>query len=74
MKAADDFMEGFDRIFARLEAYPLIGASMPEYGRAVRSCLHSPCRVLYRYEAQVVSILRVAHTARRARIIDETRQ
>ena len=71
-KVAHDFMEGFDRVFAQLETYPLLGAIMPEYGRAVRSCLHSPYRVLYRYEAQIVSILRVLHTARRARPIGDT--
>lgn len=71
---ADDYMEGFDRIFARLETYPLLGASVPEYGRAVRSCLHSPYRVLYRFEAQVVSILRVVHTARKAHPIDDTKE
>jgi plasmid stabilization system protein ParE len=67
---ADDFMEGFDLIFARLETYPLLGRSMPEYGRAVRSCSHAPYRVLYRYEAEVVSILRVLHTSMRAFPID----
>ncbi|MEZ5743567.1 MAG: type II toxin-antitoxin system RelE/ParE family toxin [Sphingomonadaceae bacterium] len=66
-----EYMAGFAEIFARLATYPLLGASMPEYGRAVRSCLHRPYRVLYRYEGRVVSILRVAHTAQRARPIDD---
>ena len=65
------FMQDFDRILARLEIHPLTGRAMPEYGRAVRSCLHSPYRVLYRHEGGVVSILRVLHAAQRARPIDE---
>ena len=60
------FMAGFDEIFARLGSYPLSGRLRPEYGRAVRSCLHTPYLVLYRYQADVVSIERVLHTARRA--------
>ena len=66
------FMEGFDRIFARLASYPLADAAAPHYGRAVRSCLHSPYRVLYRYESGVVSIQRVIHTAQRTRPIEDT--
>ena len=69
---ADEFMDGFERIFARLESYALLGRVAPELGREVRSCLHSSYRVLYRYEARVVSILRVTHTAQRARPIEDT--
>ena len=68
-----EFMSGFDRIFARLQQYPLHGARVPEYGRAVRACLHRPYRVLYRYEGGVVSILRIAHTSQRPSPIDDTR-
>ena len=71
-RSAFTFMEGFDRIFARLASYPLAGVAAPHYGRAVRSCLHSPYRVLYRYESGVVSIQRVIHTAQRARPIEDT--
>ncbi len=70
--ATREFMAGFDRIFARLAAYPLLGVATPEYGRAVRSCLHRPFRVLYRYEGSAVSILRVTHLAQRPRPVDET--
>lgn len=68
------FMEGFDRIFDRLQAYPLLGSARPEYGRAVRGCVHSPYKVLYRFEGDVVSILRVLHGAQRVRTIDDTVQ
>jgi plasmid stabilization system protein ParE len=73
-KSALAFMNGFDRIFARLGSYPLAGVAAPRYGRAVRSCLHSPYRVFYRYEAGVVSVLRVIHAAQGARPIDDTRE
>lgn len=72
-KATHAYMQGFDRIFERLEGYPLSGVALPDYGRAVRSCLHAPYRVLYRFEGEVVSILRVLHTAQRVRQIDDTR-
>ena len=64
--AARAFMLGFGAIFERLQTYPLIGSVRPEYGHAIRACLHAPYHVLYRYEADTVSILRVLHTARRA--------
>lgn len=73
-KSAFAFMAGFDRIFARLGSYPLAGVAAPHYGRAVRSYLHSPYRVLYRFEAGIVSVLRVIHAAQRARLIDDTRE
>lgn len=63
------FMAGFDDIFARLKMYPLIGRARPEYGHAVRSCLHSPYLVFYRIEADVVSIQRVLHTSRRTQAL-----
>lgn len=66
------YMQGFDRIFATLGSYPLAGVSAPEYGRSVRACLHAPYRVYYRFEGDVVSILRVLHTAGRARRIEDT--
>lgn len=66
------YMQGFDRIFARLGSYPLLGVAAPHYGRTVRSRLHPPYRVLYRFEGEVVSILRVLHTAQRERRIDDT--
>lgn len=72
VKAAHAYMLGFDRIFERLEGYPLSGVATPHFGRAVRSCLHSPYRVLYRFEGEVVSILRVLHTAQRVRQLDDT--
>jgi len=59
------FMSGFDKIFLQLRSYPLIGRVRPEYGSGVRSCLHAPFFVFYRYEADVVSIQRILHTARR---------
>ena len=71
-KATHAYMQGFDRIFVRLEGYPLSGVAVPDYGQAVRSCLHAPYRVLYRFESEVVSILRILHTAQRVRQIDNT--
>jgi len=62
-----NFMSGFDEIFLRLRNYPLIGRVRPEFGRDVRSCLHAPYVVFYRYETDVVSIQRILHTARRPR-------
>lgn len=59
------FMLGFDEIFARLRTYPLIGRQRPEFGRSIRGCLHAPYVVVYRYEADVVSIVRILHTSRR---------
>lgn len=59
------FMTGFGNIFARLKMYPLHGRARPEYGRNVRSCLHSPYLVFYLYEADVVSIQRILHASRR---------
>jgi plasmid stabilization system protein ParE len=73
-KATLAYMRGFDRIFERLESHPLSGVAVPGYGRAIRSCLHRPYRVLYRFEGEVVSILRVSHTAQRVRKIDDTLQ
>lgn len=70
-RTARDFMAGFDHIFARLKTYPLIGRLRPEYGRNVRCCLHAPYLVLYRYEADVVSIQRVLHAARRTPLCRE---
>ena len=67
----DDFMEGFDGIFERLERFPHAGFAMLEYGRGLRSCLHKPYRVLYRYEGGEVSILRILHTAQRICRIDD---
>ena len=74
LAATRAYMEGFDRIFERLQAYPLLGSARPEYGRAVRACIHLPFKVLYRYEGDVVSVLRVLHGAPRARKIDDTVQ
>ena len=71
-RATRAYMQGFDRIFERLESYPLSGVAVPDYGHAVRSCLHAPYRVLYRFEGEVVSILRVLHTAQRVRQIEDT--
>lgn len=65
-------MKGFDRIFTRLDSYPLAGVAAPDYGRSVRACLHAPYRILYRFEGGVVSIMRVIHGARRAHPIDDT--
>lgn len=65
------FMAGFDRIFARLEHYPLAGAIRPEYGPGVRACLHRPYRVLYRDAGGVVSIVRVLHSAKRPHPVEE---
>ena len=70
--ATHAYMQGFDRIVVWLETYPLSGVAVPDYGRAVRSCLHAPYRVLYRFEGEVVSILRVLHTALRVRQIEDT--
>jgi plasmid stabilization system protein ParE len=72
--ATRDFMLGFDRIFARLKHYPLHGPSRPEYGRAVRCCIHLPYKVLYRFEGDVISVLRVLHASQQARKIDDTVQ
>ena len=72
-EATRAYMIGFDHIFARLEDYPLSGARADEFGRVVRSCSHPPYRVFYRFEAEIVSILRVAHTAQRPQTIDDTR-
>ena len=65
VQTARAFMSGFDDIFIRLQTYPLVGRSRPEFGRGVRSCLHAPYIVVYRYEADVVSIQRILHSARR---------
>ena len=65
------YMNGFDDIFLRLHAYPLIGRTHPEYGQAIRSCLHAPYHVLYRYEADLVAILRVLHAARKPVSLDD---
>ena len=59
------FMAEFDVILARLQMYPLIGRLRAEHGRNIRSCLHRPYLVFYRYEADVVSIQRILHTAQR---------
>ncbi|WP_072382850.1 type II toxin-antitoxin system RelE/ParE family toxin [Novosphingobium sp. NDB2Meth1] len=59
------FMAGFDDILARLKMYPLVGRVRPEYGRNVRSCLRAPYLVLYRFEADIVSIQRILHSSRR---------
>lgn len=63
------FMARFDDIFARLRTYPLIGRSRPEFGRGIRSCPNSPSLVIYRYEADLVSIERVLHMAQRTQPI-----
>ena len=63
------FMAGFDKIFLQLQRYPLTGRVRPEYGHGVRSCLHAPYLVFYRYEADVVAVQRILHTARRTQSI-----
>lgn len=70
--ATREYMEGFDRILLRLGHYPLAGAMAPDYGRSVRACLHAPYRVYYRFEGDIVWIMRVLHTARRPHVIDDT--
>ena len=74
LAATRAFMQGFDRIFEHLQVYPFLGSARPEYGRAVRGYSHPPFKVLYRYQGDVVSILRVLHVAQRARKIDDTVQ
>jgi toxin ParE1/3/4 len=74
LAATQNFMLGFDRIFVRLQSYPLYGPARPEYGRAVRCCIHVPYKVLYRFEADVISILRVLHASQNARTVDDTVQ
>lgn len=68
------FMAGFDLIFARLAQYPLLGRDRPEFGRAVRGISHPPYKVLYRFEGDQVSILRIVHASLRSRLIDDTVQ
>lgn len=72
--ATRSFMEGFDQIFANLALYPLLGQIRPEYGRGVRGCPHPPYRVLYRFEADVISIMAIVHASRRSHTVDDTKQ
>ncbi|MEO6718180.1 MAG: type II toxin-antitoxin system RelE/ParE family toxin [Novosphingobium sp.] len=67
-------MEGIDRIFAQLQTYPLLGSSRPEYGRVVRGCSYPPYKILYRYEGEVIFILRILHASQGYRKIDDTVQ
>lgn len=57
-----------ERIFAcagQLEAHPLLGAIVPEYGDdSIREVLQTPYRVIYRVLEDRIDVLAVIHAAR----------
>ncbi len=56
----------FDRLLARLMAFPAIGARRPALGQDVRIGIVSPYVVIYDYDANAdtVTVLRIVHGRR----------
>lgn len=58
------YMAGFERVFDLLREHPKAGQARSEYGRYFRSFSYHPHRIFYRFDGDVVLIVRVLHAAR----------
>lgn len=64
---ADAYFTGFDELFDLLRRHPLAGAVKPELGRNIRCAVHRKHRIFYRFDADIVLIIRIIHHARNAK-------
>lgn len=62
--AANRVSAGFRRVFEQLRDYPQSAPARPEYGTDIRCKMHEGYRVLYRFEARRVVVVRVLHHSR----------
>lgn len=71
LAVARSFIDAFERATERLSTFPESGALFDLGGAGnERVALVYPARVVYRFEAGVVRILRVVHGARNLRRLD----
>lgn len=59
------FLDRLVQAAARLERFPRAGRAVPEFGRDdLREVIYGSYRLVYRLEAELVTVLRVVHGAR----------
>jgi toxin ParE1/3/4 len=62
---AAKYRRSFMHLFALLGDHPALGASRSRLGRQVRLAVIAPYLVLYRYQRDTVTVLRILHGRRR---------
>lgn len=62
-EVGEAYMHGFDKEFALLRDYPLVGKATPKYGKDYRCLMHRRHRIFYTVEKDVVRIVRILHHA-----------
>ncbi len=65
LNVAEKYRVLFGELFDRIGMYPDSGAPRPSLGRYTRVGFVEPYIIIYRYEAGIVTVLRVLHGRRR---------
>ena len=60
---ADTYFTGFDELFDLLRRHPLAGAAKPELGTNIRCAVHRKHRIFYRFDGDIVLVIRIIHHA-----------
>lgn len=66
-ETGETHMLGFDEAFDLLAAYPSAGQRRPELGDAIRCLVHRKHRIFYRFDGEIVLVIRIIHHAMDAR-------